>query len=431
MARELILFSLPLILSGVLQQLYSWADAYIIGHSGTDAQLLLAAVGATGPITTLLLQCILGFTTGLSILTSQELGQGQKSSACKIRSAFQPILTGICLVCTVLVILFTEPLLRLMNTPDNIRNYACSYLQIVLVGMPFLALYNLHTALLRALGNTKIAFYSILLSSLLNVVLDILFVLVLPYGIQGAAAATAISQIVMAIYVAIYTKKRYPELWIRTPADPETKKNGFAFGTPPTLRNSITSFGSLILQNFMNGFGTVTVLAVTTAYRVDTIMLLPLFNVGSAISTMVARFHGEGNKEKIRQCMISGTGVIVLISLMLTFSMFFLGSAFIGFFGVTGEALAFGKLFFRDISLFYVPFGIATALRCVLEGIGDLKFSSTIGITSLLIRIAGSYLLRPVIGNRTIAYAEAIAWIYMLVAILIRTAKKKPDLIPG
>lgn len=431
MAKELFLFSLPLILSGVLQQLYNWADAFIVGHSGAEGELLLAAVGVTGPITTLLLRCILGFTTGLAILAGQEFGQGNTQSVGRIKRIFQPILTGFFLLSTVLVIVFAEPLLRLMDTPANILDYARSYLQIVLLGMPFLLVYNLDTALLRAIGNTKIAFYSVLISSILNVILDILLVLVFPFGIVGAAAATAVSQIAMTVYVAVYTRRHYPELSARSNGGSKALlQSGFSFGIPPTLQNSITSFGSLILQNFMNQFGTTTVLAVTTAYRVDSIMLLPLFNMGSAISSMVARFYGEGDRKQIRQCLITGTWLMVLISAVLSLAMYFLGAAFIGFFGVTGEALDFGRLFFQDVCLFYVPFGIATALRCILEGIGDLSYSSAIGIAALVIRIVGSYLLRPFIGNRTIAYAEMISWIFLLVMMVFRTWQKQKEIFP-
>ena len=431
MAKDLILFSLPLILSGVLQQLYNWADAFIVGHSGAEGELLLAAVGVTGPITTLLLRCIIGFTTGLAILAGQEFGQGNTESVSRIKQIFQPLLTGFFLLGTVLVIVFAEPLLRFMDTPANILDYARSYLQIVLAAMPFLLVYNLETSLLRAIGNTKIAFYSVLLSSVLNVILDILFVWVFSFGIAGAAVATAISQIAMTIYVAIYTRTRYPELFSRsTERSKKLLRSGFSFGVPPTLQNSIASFGSLILQNFMNQFGTTTVLAVTTAYRVDSLLLLPLFNMGSAISSMVARFYGEGDRKQIRQCLISGTWLIALISAVLTLAMYFFGAAFIGFFGVTGEALDFGRVFFQDVCLFYVPFGIATALRCILEGIGDLSFCSVIGIASLVVRIACSYLLRPLIGNRTVAYAEMISWIFLLVMMIFRTWQKRREIFP-
>lgn len=431
--KELILFSLPLVFSGLLQQLYQWADAFIVGHSGPEGELLLAAVGVTGPITTLLLQCIIGFTLGLSILAGQEFGQGNWNRVRKIHAIFLPIITIVFLVLTVPVILLAKSLLQLMDTPENILSYACSYLQIVLLGIPFLAVYNFYTSLLRAIGNTKVAFYAVLVSSVLNVVLDIVFVLFLPWGIRGAAAATTISQAAMTVFVLRYTAVRYPELLSRSSekqTDPQLLKDGISFGIPPTLRNSITSFGSLILQNFMNGFGTATVLAVTTAYRVDTIMLLPLFNVGAAISSMTARFHGEGNKAKIRQCMKSGTWLIVLISFLLTVSMYLLGWVFIGFFGVTGEALQLGKEFFRDVCLFYVPFGIAVAFRCVLEGIGDLTFSSVVGVSTLIVRIGFSYLLRPWIGGRTIAFAEGISWIFLLVVMSIRVWQKRTELFP-
>ena len=194
---------------------------------------------------------------------------------------------------------------------------------------------------------------------------------------------------------------------------------------PPTLQNSVTSAGNLVLQNFMNQFGAVTVLAITTSYRVDSLMLLPLFNLGSAISSMTARSKGEGNAEKVRACLKTGLWLMFAVCGVLTVMMFLFGSSFVAFFGVTGEALETGRQFFRDLSLFYVPFGLATAMRSALEGIGDISYCSAVGIGTLIIRIVFSYIFRPLMGNRAIAFAEAVAWMCLLVLMVVRLWQKK------
>ena len=427
-AGEMIRFSLPLILSGILQQLYSWADAFILGHSGETGELMLAAVGATGSITTLLVQTIVGFTLGLSIMAAQEYGQRNLEKLRKITAGFAPLLCAVYAVLAALAILAIRPILTVMDTPAEIFDYAAQYLRIVLSGVPFLALYNLLAAVLRAVGNSKASFYAVLLSSLLNVALDVLLVLVFPFGTAGAAAATVMSQIAMTVFMAVYAWMKYPELFSFAgggKADALVFRQGLSFSLPPTIQNSVTSAGNLVLQNFMNQFGAVTVLAITTSYRVDSLMLLPLFNLGSAISSMTARSKGEGNAEKVRACLKTGMMLMLAVCGALTVVMFLFGSSFVAFFGVTGDALEAGRQFFRDLSLFYVPFGLATAMRSPLEGIGDISYCSAAGIGTLVIRILFSYLFRPIMGGRAIAFAEAVAWMCLLALMTSRLLYKK------
>jgi len=423
--KELITFSLPLILSGILQQLYSWADAFIVGHSGPEGELMLASIGATATITMLLVNTMTGFTVGLSILAAQEYGRKNTDTIRQIANIFLPILGILYAVFSVAMILCLHPVLRIMDTPVEILDYAYQYLRIILLGVPFLAVYNLFAALMRAMGNTKVAFYAVLLSSVLNVILDIIFVILLSFGVAGAAIATIISQITMTIFIVIYCKIKYPEILSKGQIQTkEVFKKGTSFGLPPMIQNSVTSMGSLVLQNFMNGFGASTVLAITTAYRVDSIMLLPVINLGSAISSMVARAKGEEDNEKIKNNLWSGLGLMIGISGVLALAMYLFGAAFVGFFGVTGEALQIGEEFFRDLSIFYVLFGVATVLRSVLEGMGDITYCSAIGITTLGIRIAFSYILKPVCAERAIAFAEGITWICLLLFMLIRVLYK-------
>ena len=420
-ARELVAFSLPLIFSGILQQLYSWADAFIVGRA--EGELPLAAVGATTSISYFLINTILGLTLGLSIMGGQHFGRGDKATARKILSCFLPLLTAVFAVLAALCFAFAAPVLRLMDTPEDIFAYALDYLKIIMLGIPFLAVYNLYAALLRAVGNTKAAFYAVLLSSVLNVALDVLFLVGFGWGVAGAAAATVLSQMAMTAFIILYAARRYPWL-MHAKGEPRFDKTVFAqgmrFAIPPAVQNSVTSLGNLVLQNFMNGFGSVTVLAITTAYRVDSMMLLPIFNLGAAVSSMTARAKGANDERRIRSCFTAGTWLMVGVCAALSVFMFLWGAWFVGIFGVTGESLAIGRQFFRDLSIFYTLFGVGIVLRSVLEGVGDLTWASAIGMGMLGARIVFSYLLRPLLLERTIAIAEGIAWVLMFAALVWR-----------
>lgn len=423
-ARELIAFSLPLILSGILQQLYSWADAFIVGHA--EGELPLAAVGATLSISSFLINTITGFTLGLSIMAAQHYGRRDTDTVRRVLRSFLPAGVGAYAVLSALALVLAAPILHVMATPEDIFGWAQSYLQIIFAGVPFLACYNLFAALLRAVGDTKAAFYAVLLSSALNVALDVLFIVVFGWGVSGAAAATVVSQAAMTAFIVLYTRRRYP--WMMQGGerfDRAVFAQGLRFSVPPAIQNSVTSLGNLVLQNFMNSFGSVAVLAITTAYRVDSMMLLPIINLGAAISSMTARAKGAGDEGKIRSCFQTGLGMMVTVAAVLSVVMFLLGATFVGIFGVTGEALEIGAQFFRDLSIFYTLFGVSIVLRSVLEGVGDITWCSVIGIGMLGMRILFSYLMRPYFGGRTIAFAEGAAWTLTLLIFIARMVRVK------
>ena len=191
------------------------------------------------------------------------------------------------------------------------------------------------------------------------------------------------------------------------------------------VQSSVSAFGSLILQNFMNGFGTQTVAAITTAYRVDSIVLLPIINLGAGISTMVAQSHGAGEEKRARKTFAVGTVLMTGVSLLMTLLVIPTGGYLIAMFGVGPEATAIGENFFQRIACFYLVFGLATAARGYLEGLGDVLYSSIAGILSLLTRIVGSYALAALCGNMIIAYAEAVSWGALLLLYLGRILVKR------
>lgn len=421
---ELVSFTLPLILSGLFQQLFSWVDAFIVGNINGEAAL--AAIGATNSIYSLFVSLITGFTSGLSVLCAQMHGRGEKERIRETLSSNVFVLTLVFLFISIAGIAFTGSLLALMDTPENISSQAESYLSIMMAGIPFLVLYNVYSAVLRGEGNSRAPFTAVLVSSISNVVLDLLFVAGFGMSCAGAAAATVIAQAAMTVYLVIYTVVRYPHLRFRffsRPADAHTLKKSAVFGFPPSVQSGITSAGNVVLQSFMNGFGEKTVAAITTAYRVDTVILLPIINLGSGISTLVAQREGSGDRESALKVLHAGLVLMVCVSAALTLLVFTCGSSLIAMFGLSGDTVLIGRSFFRGLSTFYVVFGLSMALRGFIEGRGDMLASGLLGISSLVVRIIMSYIMKPFFGNMTIAYAEAVAWIYQLIVYFLRFRK--------
>jgi len=428
--RMLIAFSVPLILSGLMQQLYSWADAFIVGNA--QGETALAAIGATTSLFNLFSMLVTGFSSGVSILAAQLFGNGERGAQGKILFSFSALLGGISLLLTLFCVPAAGALLRLLQTPPDILASSCSYLRVVLLGLPFIAVYNVHSAVLRGMGDSRAPFLSVLVSSLLNIALDILLVYGLRLGVRGAAAATLFSQTLMTVFIVLYAR-RYDALRTRPSFslfDRQLVRRGCHLALPITVQSGVNSVGHLALQNFMNGFGTQTVAAITSAYRIDSIILLPIINLGTAISTIVAQNTGAGKSDRARRGLAIGSAMMTAVSLTLTAIVMLFGGSLISMFGVTQQAAKIGADFFRYLGSFYVVFGLCTAIRGYLEGMGDVVFSGAIGISSLAVRLALSYALRGHYGNMVIAWAEGYAWCFMLIAYLLRLMfrrKKKKD----
>lgn len=413
--KKLVAFSIPLILSGLLQQLFNWVDALIVGN--VVGETALAGIGAISSLYNLFVTTIFGFTSGLSVLFAQQYGQGNQKSNTSLLATYSVILTAIFTVISSFGIAFTKPILKLMDTPEEIFLYAKEYLLVIFIGIPFLALYNVYSAILRGMGNSKVPFAAVLLSSVTNAVLDYIFVAFCKFGVSGVAAATVISQFVMTVYVVIYTVTKYPSLRFTLKKFGKYRdglKAGGKYGMPPAIQSSVSSIGNLFLQRFMNSFGEQTVAAITTAYRVDTVLLLPVINFSSAISTLVAQETGAGNKENPKKIFRLGSLIMAAISVILSAVIIAFGKTLLSIFGLGVEAVSIGEKFFKTIAVFYIFNGLSMSIRGYLEGISDLLFSSIAGICSLGVRITCSYAFAGIWGNMVVAYAEAFSWIFLV-----------------
>ena len=422
LAGILIRFSIPLVLSGILQQMYAWADAFIVGNLvGEDA---LAAVGATVSLYNLFVLIITGLTLGVSILAARLYGKGERERLRPILSTFAVVLGGVFLAVGVLGSLAAGPVLRIMSTTGNIIDMSRHYLEIVLLGLPIVAVYNVYSAVLRGMGESRAPLYAVLVASLVNVGADLLLVGPAGLGVRGAALATVASQIMMTLFLVGYTVRRVPMLRFRpsrASVDRTSLREGMALGLPVAIQSSINSLGSVVLQNFMNSFDSSRlVAAITTAYRVDTVILLPVTNLSSGISTVAAQNVGAGKPARARQALGVGAAIMLAMCIGLAVLVAVAGEPLIALFGLTPETAAMGGTFFRTLALFYPVFGLAMALRGYLEGLGDVLCSSAIGISALVLRILLSYGLADAVGSAIIAYAEMASWAAMLLLYVLR-----------
>ena len=421
MTRQLIEFSIPLILSGLLQQMFNWADAFIVGN--IVGETALAAVGATLYLTTIFVAAVTGFTTGVSILSAQMFGEGRLEEEKRVLFTFLGVVTAAFAAAACIGIWAARPALALLDTPADIFEMAWEYLRLVLLGVPFLAVYNVYAAVLRGIGDSRAPFWAVMVSVVVNVVMDLVLVAGFRMGVAGAALATVASQMMMALFLVCYAGRAHPMLkfeGVKGLFDRDILRAGSALAMPITIQSLVNSAGGLVLQRILNSFGTATVAAISTAYRVDSVILLPVFNLGTGISTLAAQNTGAGEHRQAKRCLYVGCGLMAVVSVCLTLVVIAFGGPLIAMFGVTEEATAIGEQFFRCIAWFYIINGWAMAFRGYLEGVGDVTFSGMVGIVSLGVRILLSYALVGIFDNMIIAYAEAFAWCFMLVLFVVR-----------
>lgn len=425
LVKELLAFTVPLILSGMLQQLFNWADAFIVGNF--VGETALAGVGITTSVYNMFVTIIVGFTSGISVLSAQQYGSGEKHRLKQILAVFSAVSAAVFAVVAAAGIIFTGRILVVLGTPAELMSDAKAYLTIIFTGIPFLAVYNIYSAVLRGTGNSRTSFIAVIISSVINLVLDIIFVAALNYGTAGAAAATVISQAAMTVYIVAYSIRKYEYLRFKAAEIKNLKilRMGGIYGTPPAVQSGISSIGNIALQKFMNGFGEQTVAAITTAYRVDSLILLPVINFSTGISTMVAYNKGAGDKELVRRVFNIGIVITIVISLSLTAVVLFFGKDLLGMFGLSEETVYTGRRFFNIISAFYLIYGLGMALKGYLEGISDMLFSAVAGILSLAVRIICSYVFDDIFSNMVIAYAEAFSWVFLLAVFAARYMVKR------
>ena len=384
--RIILGFTLPLFLGNVFQQFYNMADTIIVGQFvGTGA---LAAVGSTGTIMFLITGFATGLGTGFTILTAQRFGAGDMKGM--RRSVFTAaVLTVIVSVLvTAVSVIFMHPLLDLMQTPADIYDDAYAYIIVIMWGLAAQMLYNLLSALLRAIGNSKMPLYFLILAAVLNVILDLVFIINFKMGTAGAAYATVISQGISGLLCLLYIVKAVPIFRLSRRdmvMDGKMMAEQLKVGLPMALQFSITAIGSIMVQTSLNMLGSTLVAAYTAAGKIEQILTQAYVALGTAMANYSAQNVGAGDIPRIRQGFRAATiwgGVYSVVAGVLVMTV----GKYLTYLFVSEDAamlLDSVDLYLKCIGFFFIPLNIVNAYRNGLQGLGYGLLPMTAGVAEL------------------------------------------------
>ncbi len=412
-------FMLPLLLGMLFQQFYNMVDTAIVGQFlGINA---LAGVGSTGSINFLVLGFVQGVCTGFAIPVAQMFGAKDLHSMRKyvgntiwISVIFAVVLTtSTCLLCT--------NILTWMDTPSDCFQEAYDYIFVIFLGIPVTFLYNILSGIIRSVGDSKTPLYFLILSSLLNIGLDLFMILVLNMGVMGASWATVISQLVSGVLCLIYMIKKFDILHL---SRDELRFDKYyigrlcGVGIPMGLQYSITAIGSILIQTAVNGLGSTYVAAVTAASKVSQLLCCPFDAMGSTMATYGGQNIGAGEIERVKKglaaCSLLGAvyaviGFLIILLLGRNISMLFVNDTNGG--SVT-EILDLSQQFLIRNGAFYIPLAFVNIVRFLIQGMGFSQIAIFAGVFEMVARGLVALALVPVFGFNAVCFANPAAWIF-------------------
>ena len=409
-------FALPLMLGNVFQQFYTFVDTMVVGQAlGVKA---LAALGAAEWLTFLMFGLVQGLVQGFSLVMARQFGAGDDKGLKKAVAGAVWLSLGAAVLFTALGQLMLRPVLLLLRTPTEIIDLTLIYLRILYASLPVAFAYNLLAALLRALGNSKTPLQAMTLSSFCNIALDLLFVFGFGWGIQGAAAATVLAQILAACFCCVKlrgsglfslgNKEYYP--------DREVIREQLKLGLPMGLQNMITAMGGLIVQSVINGFGVLFIAGYTAANKLYGLLEIAASSYGYAMSTYSGQNMGAARYDRIGKGLRAANLIGAATALLMSAIMVFLGKPVLGCF-LTGDsvtvegAMRIGYHFLLVLAFFFPFLYILYVTRSCIQGMGNSLLPMISSIVQLVMRTGCALLLPALIGESGVFYGEVCAWL--------------------
>ena len=382
--RLLITFALPLMVGNVFQQLYNTVDSIIVGNF--VSKQALAAVGCTGPIINTLIGVFAGLSGGAGVVISQFYGAKDRE---RLRRAVQTtvVLTAImCVLLTAAGVLLAPLLLRLMDTPADVMGAASEYLRIYFWGISGMLLYNIGAGILRAVGDSTHPLYFLIFSATTNTVLDYLFVKVFSFGIAGAAIATIVSQALSAVLVMgmLVSKEDYRVDLKALHLDGAVLKRICEIGIPSSLQMGVTAVSNVFVQSYINRFESSCMAGWAAYNKLDAFAMLPLMGFSMAVTTFVGQNYGAGKLDRARSGPLHALWIGTLIMVAILTPMMLFAPTLVRLFNQEAEVIAFGTLFIRLISPFYLLCTINQIYSGALRGVGDTKATMIIMLFSFV-----------------------------------------------
>lgn len=419
----LLRFALPMLVGNIFQQLYNMVDSIIVGKFvGSNA---LGAVGAVGNLNFLFFSLCLGLASGIGILISQFFGAGKDDYVKKIIANSVYIITISGAVMSIISFVFARPILHLMNTPAENMKDAVIYMQIVCGATVIVAIYNGISSILRALGDSKTPLIFLIVSSFINVGLDLLFVLVFHWGVAGAAWATVIAQFISAIGSILFALSRNPYLKLEKrhfTVDNDIIKKSFQIGLPVAGQNAMIAFSCVALQSVVNNYGTTVMAAYTATSRVEQLVQQPFGSLGTAVSTFAGQNVGAEKYDRVSTSCKKSTLIVLVFSFMMIAVMFLFGDPIVRLFVNEPDVIEIGARGLRITSFMYFALGMIYITRGMLNGVGDAAYAMINGLTEVVGRIGFAYLLMsiPAVGMWGVWYTNGLTWILAGAAGIIR-----------
>lgn len=411
--RLLLSFAVPMLIGNIFQQLYSMVDSIVIGQGvGVDA---LAAVGATFALDWAILGFGIGLTQGFAILIAQKFGAQDYRGLKKAFTMSVFLTAGVAVVITILSRLFSMPVLRLLNTPSNIIDNSNLYISIIFSGIIITMFYNLLAATLRALGDSRTPLIALVISCIINILLDLLFVIKFSMGIAGAAYATLIAQAFSGLF-CIRAIRKIDFLKV-TGQDWKPKKNFLnrliVLGLPMALQNSIISVGAMVLQYVVNGYGAVYVAAYTAAVKINGLIEQPGVTFGFAMGTYAGQNLGAGKFDRIRLGLKKCIALSMVFCISITIIILMFGEQFIGLIVSQDEVevINIANHYLRITISMLSVLNLLFIYRSALQGFGNTIVPMISGGLELVARISLASILPKFLGFTGIAIAEISAWI--------------------
>ena len=432
--KSILLFTLPMLIGALFQQLYNTADAVIVGQFiGKDA---MAAVSGANPIMFLLTSFLTGITLGFSILLSQYYGSKKFDKVKECINTTYIFIFVTSLLITIVGVAFCGPILRLLNTPESVYDSSRIYLIIIFIGTLFSAGYNSISALLRGLGDSKNPLYFLIIATILNIVLDALFIIVFKMGVSGAALATIIAQATSFIFSIIYLNKKHKLLKIDFKNMTFNKPiftRGLKLGIPSAIQQMLFSFGNITLQSLVNSYGASAMAAFGAGVRIESFISLPIINLGAATSTFVAQNTGAKKYDRISNGIKYTLFSALFLSIFVAALFLIFSDNLIMIFNSDKEVVSIGSAYLKILGPFFIFVCNSFIFTSAIKGSGQAIFPLISSMISLWLgRIPAAYLFSHYFGVNGIWMGIPTGWIigFIVTMTYYKSGRwKKSDLI--
>lgn len=419
--RLILTFMIPVLFGGLFQNFYNIVDSMIVGrYIGVEA---LASVGSTTHLIFFVNGWIMGMTSGFAIMISQRYGAKDEKGLKHYVAMSVWLCVIMSVVLTIALLIFNEKLLRLVNTPADIFGMTKGYVTIMFAGIPVTIVYNMLSAIARALGDSKTPLYFLVISSVLNVGLDLLFVAVLHIGVEGAALATVLAQCVAAVLCLFYVWKKYEIIHFQKE---HSHWNGqsvwklMQMGVPMGLQFSITAIGGLIVQSSLNMLGATYIAAYSAANKIQNLVLQAFPSLGSAVATYVGQNYGAGKIDRIKRGVKTSVILCGSYSLIVMIAAYFFLAPAVQIFvdDPTGQIQEISRQMFRICLWFYFPLGLIFIYRNALQGLGNGIVPMLGGVFELLARAVAIAVLFEPLQFVGICITDPAAWVSALIPLV-------------